>query len=309
MTTRRLVEPGVQLAAVVLLFACGPAGPGGPGETGGPVGGPGPLPSPGMPSGDTTIDHVSPFGDSSEPVTASPLVEPNKAFFIHVGGMCSQRFSGGKGGGGLANFDDRVNVDAEVDQRDSMSVAVPQMRAVLDTYCTDDSWCNVYTYSNGGAVVSKTLSIYDSSRWNILWVLSAASNEGGSELSGSFTATLGDTLGISCNISNNMSPSDHRAGWNHNDTGGTTFYLVGGYDEWWYTGSFPDFFDGMANDGAVPYHSSAGMNDTYFVSDDDPWLCYKPEYHYENHSIAWACKGQDADHNVMKNKGIELLGG
>ena len=289
---------------MLLLVACGSPGPGAPSESGGSsveVGGLG-----------ASYDAPPVLGDAWAHAPRAAQQSAGNTYFIHVGGMCSTSFGGGKGSKGgsrLAELEGKISVDAPIDQTDSMTVAVPQMAAVLDEHCRGDDWCNIYTYSNGGAVVSKTLSVYDSSRWNVLWVLSSASNEGGSELSGSSTASLGDALGVTCNLSNDIAPSDHRPAWNHNDTGGNTFYLVAGYDEWWYTGGFPDFFSGMANDGAVAYHSSAGLNDTYFVPDDDPWACYQPQYHYDLHEVTYDCKGFDLDHNDMAMKGITELGG
>lgn len=231
--------------------------------------------------------------------------------FIHIGGICSTGFvhGGKKGGGALAQWPDVHSVDAQIDQRDSMSVAVVDLRAVLDDDCVGQDWCYLYAYSNGAAVVSKTLSVYDASRWNIVWAFAAAGNAGGSELSDSLAADLGGRLGFSCELARAIGPSQHRPGWNHNDTGGHTIYHIGGRHEWWYTGGFPDFFSGMANDGAVAYHSSGGLRHAYFVSDDDPWLCHQPSYHYDNHEVAFSCEGYDVDHYAMKMRGIAELGG
>ncbi|MCA9620820.1 MAG: hypothetical protein KC731_17475 [Myxococcales bacterium] len=230
---------------------------------------------------------------------------------IHVGGICSQHFADpeSKGGGALGHWAGVASVDAWVDQRASMGQAVADLSKTLDRQCRGDAWCYVYAYSNGGAVVSRTLAQQDAERWNILWVFTTASNEGGSELSGGLGAQAAAGLGLSCDLAARISPSDHRAGWNHNDTAGNQFYGIGGTDEWWYTGGFPDFFGGDANDGAVAVHSSAGLNDTYAVPDDDPWLCYTPEAHYDNHGVAYRCDGYDLDHHAMKMQGIWELGG
>ena len=48
---------------------------------------------------------------------------------------------------------------------------------------------------------------------------------------------------------------------------------------------------------------------SYAIDDDDPWLCYQPEYHYDNHEIAGPCAGYDLDHYAMKMRGVEELGG
>lgn len=232
--------------------------------------------------------------------------------FLHVGGLCSTSFLHGKKGATaprLGAWPGIESIDARVDQTESMAVAVPQLAAHLDAHCTGEAWCYLYGYSNGGAVISQTLALYDSERWNILWVLTSASNEGGSEISGSGLAGFGDWLGVVCPLSDEVAPADHRAAWNHNDTGGNTIYLIAGHQERFYTGRLPDFFDGMANDGAVAYHSAGGLNDTYFIDDDEPWLCYPPEYHYHHHVPAFTCEGFDVNHGEMHLRGIIELGG
>lgn len=233
-------------------------------------------------------------------------------YMLHVGGVCSSSFtvgSKGENGARLGQFRDVESVDLAIDQKSHMSNAVPQMAAHLDDYCTGQNDCIVYTYSNGGAVISKAIALHEANRWNILWVLQAASNEGGSEISDNFLAAPVTGIGFACDLADEIGPSDHRAGWNHNDTDGAMFYTLAGRDEWWYTGGFPDFFGGSANDGAVAYHSSGGLNDTYHVSDDEPWLCYQSQYHYANHQPAFTCEGLDLDHNAMIMAGIDQLGG
>lgn len=230
---------------------------------------------------------------------------------LHIGGICSQSFtvgSKGENGARLGQFQDIESVNLAIDQTQSMSVAVTQLAAHLDRYCTTAD-CILYTYSNGSAVISQTLATHESNRWNVLWVLSVASNEGGSEISDNFLAAPVTGLGFACPLADEIGPSDHRAGWNHNDTDGALIYTLAGYDEWWYTGGFPDFFDGSANDGAVAYHSSGGLNDTYHISDDEPWLCYQSQYHYANHQPAFTCQGLDRDHNSMIMAGLEEMGG
>ncbi len=233
--------------------------------------------------------------------------------FIHVGGICSQRFvqpgGGKKSEGALGSWPQVDSVNAAVDQRDSMAVAVADLRQLLDERCDGQRWCYLYGYSNGAAVISKLLSIYDAERWNIVWVAISAGNEGGSELSASLGADLSQLLGLSCPLANEIAPSDLRPAWNHNDTAGNTFYQLGGRNQWWYTGGAIDFFDGMANDGAVAYHSSGGLREAYFVSDDDPWLCYEANAHYDQHEVAYNCQGYDLDHYEMKMQGIFELGG
>ncbi len=259
---------------------------------------------------------ADPVGEGEAPLEAGdPIAVKNgggTTYMLHVGGICSYSFTNSSKGDGdarLGQWSGVESVNLEIDQTESMSTAVSQMIGHLDTYCTGEDECLLYTYSNGGAVISQALALTESGRWNILWVFGTASNEGGSEISDNFLAAPVTGLGFACRLADEIGPSDHRAGWNHNDTGGTLFYLLAGRDEWWYTGGVPDFFGGSANDGAVAYHSSGGLNDTYHISDDEPWLCYEPAYHFAGHQAAFTCEGRDLDHNAMKMAGIAELGG
>ncbi len=218
-------------------------------------------------------------------------------YFIQLGGVCSQEFLEGKGGGRLASFSGVTAVNAQVDQRNSMSTATAQLRTVLDTYCLGDDWCYVYTYSNGAAVISRALSVY-STDWNIYFVMQSGGNEGGSELSQTGWAA---EIFLGCDMADEITPSDHRSGWNHNDTGGNTFYTVSGEDGWWYSSWLLPGED----DGAVAFHSSGGFISTYSVD----WLCYDPQYFYANHVTAYTCSGFPDDHYELKMRGICELGG
>ena len=218
-------------------------------------------------------------------------------YFIQLGGVCSQDFLVGKGDGRLANLAGITAINAQVDQRSTMATATAQMRSVLNQYCTGDDWCYVYAYSNGGATISRTLSVSNDD-WNIYWVMVAGSNEGGSELS--YTRWAAEIF-LGCQLAGAIAPSDHRSGWNHNDTKGNTFYSVSGEDGWWYsTWLLPG-----EDDGAVAFHSSAGLIDTYSVD----WLCYAPQYYYANHVTAFTCSGFPDDHYEAKMRGICELGG
>src|SRR5579859_7186350 len=109
---------------------------------------------------------------------AIPLTASADTFDIHVGGICSTDF-----GTTLGQWPGETSIDAQIDQRDSMATATTQMAATLDRYCTGNNLCFVYVYSNGGAVMSRTLALYSTS-WNIAYVAATASNEGGSEIGG-----------------------------------------------------------------------------------------------------------------------------
>lgn len=234
-------------------------------------------------------------------------------YVIHVGGICTTSFLTGTGGkalsGDVGRWPGFVSISAPVDQQESMATAVADLTETLDAFCRGERFCHLYGYSNGGAVISETLSLHDDDRWNVAWVLTTASNEGGSELSESSVVSLGVGLGLTCPLASEIAPSDHRPAWNHHDTGGHTFYSLSGHQEWWYTGSAPDFFADGANDGAVGYHSTAALVSPWIVPDDDPWVCYADETYYANHQPAFDCRGFDREHGEMKMLGIELTGG
>lgn len=230
-------------------------------------------------------------------IASAPNLALGADYFIQVGGVCSQDFLIGKGNGRLANFPGVTSVNAQVDQRNSMSTATAELRNILDAYCTGDDWCYVYAYSNGGATISRTLSIY-STDWNIYWVMVSGSNEGGSELS--YTRWAAEIF-LGCNLAGHIAPSDHRSNWNHDDTNGNTIYTVSGKDGWWYsTWLLPG-----EDDGAVAFHSSAGLIDTFRVDE----LCFDPQYHWANHVTAFTCTGFPDDHYETKMRGICELGG
>lgn len=220
-------------------------------------------------------------------------------YAIHVGGVCSTSFIGSKGGGALGVWEGIESIDGAVDQRDNMAQATADLQGILDEHCTGDDWCYLFTYSNSGATLSRVLSLSDT-EYNIVWSMNAASNEGGSEIGG--TGWIGEVFG-GCDLTGHIGTSDHRSGWNHNDTGGSTFYMVGGYRgmvPWVQSSVLPG-----EDDGAVAYHSSGGYNDTY--SEDT--LCGARQDHFVNHEAAFSCDGYGKNHFDMKMQGVIQTGG
>ena len=86
---------------------------------------------------------------------ALPITARADTFDIHVGGICSTDF-----GSTLGHWTGETSISAPIDQRNSMATATTQMAATLDRYCTGNNLCFVYVYSNGGAVISRTLALY-----------------------------------------------------------------------------------------------------------------------------------------------------
>jgi hypothetical protein len=100
---------------------------------------------------------------------AIPLTAEADVFDIHVGGICSTDF-----GSTLGHWTGETRINAPIDQTTSMATATTQMAATLDRYCTGNHLCYVHVYSNGGAVMSRTLALY-STAWNIAYVAASAS--------------------------------------------------------------------------------------------------------------------------------------
>jgi hypothetical protein len=221
-----------------------------------------------------------------------PIAAQANVYDIHVGGICSTQFVGGNGGGTLGSWPGETSIDAPVDQTTSMATATVQLANVLDTYCTGSNLCYVYVYSNGGAVMSRTLSIYGDA-WNIGYVVASASNEGGSEIGG--TGFIGEIFG-GCYLAGHIGTSDHRNGWNHDATGGVITGMIGG-DGWLAPYVQSAILPGH-DDGAVAEESSGGyatMGSYSSICDAGKWT---------NHQAWWSCEYGSLNHYDMKEKGI-----
>lgn len=226
-----------------------------------------------------------------------PAAASAGVYDIHLGGMCSTHFLEGNGNARLGSWPGETSIDAYVDQRDSMSTATVQLANLLNTYCQGSNYCYVYTFSNGGAVLSRTLSIY-STAWNIGYGMTSASNEGGSELGG--TGWIGEIFG-GCTLAGHIGVSDHRNGWNHNDTHGRVFGMIGGNG--WLSPYVQSSVLPGHDDGAVAHHSSGG----YVVVDSYTTLCGGTKY--TGHQIWWSCEYGSLNHYDLKMKGVCNDGG
>jgi hypothetical protein len=216
---------------------------------------------------------------------AIPVTAQADVFDIHVGGICSTDF-----GGTLGHWAGETSINAPIDQRSSMATATVQMAATLDTYCTGGNLCYVYVYSNGGAVMSRTLALY-ATPWNIGYVAASASNEGGSEIGG--TGFIAQIFG-SCALSGHIGTSDHRNGWNHNDSHGVITGMVAG------NGWLAPFVQSAVlpghDDGAVSEASSGG----YSAAGSRSSICESGKY--ANHQAWFSCEYGSLNHLDMKLK-------
>jgi hypothetical protein len=161
----------------------------------------------------------------------------------------------------------------------------------LDVYCKGSNWCYIVNYSAGDSVTKYTQANYAPS-WNIAYIYTTAGASGGSEVANSFTSLF------KCNIVKDLSVTNMRNMYNHNDTNGITIYRIGGYKAIWYS-------PGSAvlpgeDDGAVAYHSSGGCVSA--GSYNNFYTCTK----WTNHK-AYA-SGYYLDHFAMKMKFITVKG-
>jgi len=224
---------------------------------------------------------------------AIPLAAQAEVVNIHVGGICSTDF-----GSTLGQWAGQTSINASIDQRNSMATATSQMKALLDQRCTGNNICYIYVYSNGGAVMSRTLALF-STPWNIGYVASAASNEGGSEIGG--TGFIGEIFG-GCALAGHIGTSDHRNGWNHNDTHGVITGQVAG-NGWLapfvQSSLLPGHDDGAVSEASAGGYASAGSHSS--ICDSSP--------KYANHQAWYSCEYGSLNHLQMKLKMVCVDGG
>jgi hypothetical protein len=179
-----------------------------------------------------------------------------------------------------------------------MATATNNMVSILNQYCTGDNLCYVYVYSNGGAVMSRTLAL-NTTAWNIAYVAAAASNEGGSEIGG--TGYIGQIFG-GCDLAGHIGVSDNRNGWNHNDNHGITTGMVAG-DGWLapYVQSaiLPGHDDGAVSEASAGGYAQAGSHSSICESGTK----------YANHVAWYSCEYGSLNHLQMKLKMICDEGG
>ncbi|MCE9571914.1 MAG: hypothetical protein K8W52_02040 [Deltaproteobacteria bacterium] len=226
-----------------------------------------------------------------------PRVAGATNYILHFGGMCSQTFTDTAplgGGGRVAAISGWTSINAAVDQRTDFNVAVSQVVARLNTYCGAGNTCRLYGYSNGGAAISKALSVYGNGQWNIAYVMTVGSAEGGSELAG--TGWLAQIIG-GCAMASQITTSSYRNGWNHNDTDGKQTYMLAGTKAFSGVNSASSALLPGQDDGAVAMHSSGGYATTGSWND----ACQAGRYSY--HSATYWCAFY-LNHYEIKMRGI-----
>ncbi|HEX2571690.1 MAG TPA: hypothetical protein VH877_19175 [Polyangia bacterium] len=163
---------------------------------------------------------------------------------------------------------------ANWDGQSSISSTNGGIRNALDCYCTGSNFCYIAVHSAGDLQIGYALSLYGTSSrsvrnavpnssgvcgttgatqtgWNIRWVDVASGASGGSEL-----ANVGQVF-TGYAIDNDLKTGNARALYNHNVTGGRTFYNFAGAKGTLYSGTLPG-----QDDEAVAYHTTGGVAST-----------------------------------------------
>jgi len=146
---------------------------------------------------------------------------------------------------------------------------VANAKATLDARClrtTPGASCTVVCHSTGCAVMGRTMDVHGTvngtPRWRVNRVLALASAEGGSELGTIFGDTVkmadmvGSVFGFSGPVTPSLqflTPSVVRSAYDHNDTAGTAWLHVAGFD-----GHLGSFLLPGQDDGIVSFHSACG---------------------------------------------------
>jgi hypothetical protein len=161
--------------------------------------------------------------------------------------------------------------------------AVGNAKTTLDARCLRSAGqsCTVVCHSTGCPITAATLDIYGTEngvpRWNVNRVLALGSAEGGTELATSaLMANVAVGMfgfdGVVTSSVQYLSPSYVRGAYDHNDTAGTTFFHVAGYDGGSYGTAL--LLPGQ-DDGTVPFHSACGYVKSFSAtqcSNDWEWV-------------------------------------
>lgn len=253
-------------------------------------------------------------------VLGAPTAASAAIYNLHLGGMCSQGWTDGKGSSQMGSWSSETAINVAIDQRDSVSNAAWRLKSYLDYYCVGSNTCYIYNYSAGDAVLNY-LYANTTSNWNIGYAITTGGAGGGSRLAGDIAGAL------TCSLANNLTHSSVRGLYNHNDTNGETVYRLGGHKSMWEStvacvaGTTLSVLTlGLVSshcmteskdDGAVAYHSSGAYTTAGDFSDFwNSGSHWGSGYHksYWSPSTSYD-EGEDLNHYEIKGLGICLDGG
>jgi hypothetical protein len=196
--------------------------------------------------------------------------------------------------------------------------------ATLDARCSRSNpaaSCTIICHSMGCAVTGLTLDAYGTTsgtpRWRINRVLALGSGEGGSELgnlgsTNDAIAFFGRVWGFDTQIVTSSlrytAPGVVRPAYDHNDTAGTPWFHVAGYNgDFWSSALLPG-----QDDGVVAFHSACGYvkvfsstdcsNDWEWVRKTSfgvPYYVQRTVARWTNHSRVNYCGRDGCNHTHM----------
>jgi triacylglycerol esterase/lipase EstA (alpha/beta hydrolase family) len=142
-----------------------------------------------------------------------------------------------------------VGYDGSTDPRSwGLCRAQSNLYSVIGKKCSGSNWCTIICHSAGCYATSYFLDKAGRS-YNIRTVVSAGSAEGGSQLADVAFWKKNGMVGA-------LKTSVARGSYNHNDTKGTPFRMLAGFDGSWKTSAILSGED----DGAVNFASACGYN-------------------------------------------------
>jgi len=151
---------------------------------------------------------------------------------------------------------------------------VPRLLSMLNTYCRRDQGksCRIVNHSMGGLVTGYTIAKYNrTGTYNIHYVSSLVSAEGGSELANIGSPVLQTLNAITLGLSNYflnfpdavriLRTSAARGSYDHNASNGTPFYHIAGNTPFpWYLGFVNWVFPGR-HDTVVAMHTTCSYRE------------------------------------------------
>jgi hypothetical protein len=277
-------------------------------------------------------------------IAATTLIAPGFArannVNIFLSGMCSTSWVGAPGGAGggsnggspsLGFWTGESSVDAAVDQRNSLSTAASQFKAILDANCPAGgaNTCYIINYSAGDGV---TGYVFANLAWSykIGYIVTEAGAAGGSTLAGDIASKVACPFASGLTESSMRNAYNHQSGWNSNAGVHTLWYRMGGNKR--LTASNVACVVGSVintltfglvsggtclqsqNDGAVAFHSSGGYNtvgdyQTFWDGVQSNHWVDQRSYFYNPSTCTGSCTTDYLNHYNMKMFGVCMEGG
>jgi len=281
------------------------------------------APSAAEPKGNDSTDRNAPANDDADAAPPAPTPAPPATPPGANGGRHTLYINGRDPGGTPNEWDywggARPGVDpipVNWDGRQRVADSNATVRDALDNYCRGDNECYLACHSAGCAQVGYALAMFGqeggADRWNILWVATAGSAEGGSEL-----AETPNMFGEGVPLDQDLRVGTMRQLYAHDNTAGVKLFMFAGAG---YSDAHPSYGAGGPflpgdDDLAVAYHSALGVSNTAFQK-EDAW-CNKTSffcpgkvidegahsYQWPNHEVQYLDLKSDYSHFLADSNG------